>query len=321
MRKNVKAIWVLAAVLGMLALFATGCLALEDPVYAAQAGAAGEDAAAPAGETGEAQHDGASGQDGVQAEAPSGETAPADEGERDGAGAEASRDDASSVGQASREDPQEGEDRQAEDSGDQSGQDGDLQASGQANRDERGALERIQVSINREILQPGTHARTQVAYYPRGWKKDAPVSWSSSDPQLVTVNKSGLVKVNAGADVPEEGTYVDIWACTTDGSLVMDCVTVRIMPATQSLRIAQDQVTLSLEGDAFEGVAVEMKPESLVGLARVHWESSDESVVRVSASGAGEAAMLYAVGPGQAVVTARAQDSSKCSAAVSVTVE
>lgn len=316
MRINAKAVVALAAALVVLAAWAMGCLALEEQgqdieaaAQAAQEESAPQQALSVEDGRGDAQteqstdhsDDGPAGQDAQEDGTPAADEAPVEEGQQD-------------------QETQEGEETPDRAQGEQSPQ-GEKPA--EESRDEAGrrALDRIKVSINQDVLQPGSRARTQVAYFPKGWRKDAPVSWSSSEPHLVTVNKSGLVRVNPDAQVPREGAYVDIWACTTDGSLVMDCVTVRVMPATQSLRLAQEQVALSLTGETFAGVAVEMQPESLVGLAKVRWESSDESVVKVSASGAGEAAMLYAVGPGNATVTARAQDGSGCSASLTVTVQ
>ena len=341
MRRYAKAIWMAAALLALLAAFAPGILAAAEQTAqdheaqaiekAAQAALeqSGEPAQGEKVQGREAAPAQDAGQEAVPSQDPGPEAAPEGEAGQEAPALHGRRVGVQNDGMGDAAlSPQKEEDAQSGQSREQAGDAGrggrempSVKTEAEKQWDALPALQRIQVSINDDVLQPGARARVRATGFPRAQGRKVQVSWSTSAPQWVTVTESGLVRVDAGADLPEGGAYVDIWACTTDGSLIMDCVTVRVMPAMQSLRVAQDQVRLSLAGDAFEGVAVEMQPESLIGLAQVRWESSDESVVRVSASGAGEAAMLYAVGPGQATVTARAMDSSGCQAVLSVTVE
>lgn len=180
------------------------------------------------------------------------------------------------------------------------------------------ALQRIRVSLSREVLLCGEQARAQAAFDPRQ-AGDPSVHWSSSDPRIADVDDGGVIWVLEGAQVPDEGVDVDIWARATDGSLAMDCATLRVMPAVRALNMLEDEVRLG--ADDFTAVAVEIEPESLVGVAAVEWVSSDDQVAWVSASGTGEVALVYAGAPGQATITACAQDGSGCADSLTVTVE
>ena len=180
------------------------------------------------------------------------------------------------------------------------------------------ALQRIEVSLNQAVLLSGGQARAQVAFEP-GQIEAPAIRWSSSDPQVANVDNDGLVWALDDAQVPDDGVEVDIWARTTDGSLAMDCATLRVMPAVRSLSMLEDETRLA--ANDFTAVAVEIEPESLVGVVPVQWASSDERVAWVSASGAGEVALIYAGAPGQATITARAQDGSGCADSLTVIIE
>ncbi|MEG2858371.1 MAG: Ig-like domain-containing protein [Clostridia bacterium] len=177
------------------------------------------------------------------------------------------------------------------------------------------------VTVNRSTLVPGQETQAFSEVTPKG--AQAQVAWSSSNPDLLTVDRSGAVRVPADARPDAGGEYVDVWARATDGSFAMHCATVRVMPAVRSVTVLPANLTVRSDDPAMLATAsAELSPESLFGLIPIEWSSSNPEIVTVRASGAtGELALITWSGtPGQATITARTAGNSDCSDHIMVTV-
>lgn len=179
---------------------------------------------------------------------------------------------------------------------------------------------KISVSLSSDVLFPGGSLTATSKIAPR--EALQAVEWSSSLSQ-VEVDASGLVRAKSGMSLPDEGLYVDIWARATDGSLVMNCATVRLMPTASQLLFFEEELTLEASRETqSQRVTMELAPAALYGLTRVEWTSSNPSVAQVYGSGMnGEVGVVsWADVTGSAVITARAADGSGVSDFMTVTV-
>ncbi|MDI9520778.1 MAG: leucine-rich repeat protein [Bacillota bacterium] len=129
--------------------------------------------------------------------------------------------------------------------------------------------------------------------------------WSSSKPDIVRVNASGLVSgLAAGQAV--------ITAKTVDGSELTASVTVTVIEKVSSITLTPSSANLS-PGQTLKPT-VTILPES-AGNTPLDWASDNEAIATVNAEG-----LITAHNPGNVTITATATDGSGVSASVSVTV-
>ncbi|WP_162555644.1 Ig-like domain-containing protein [Reichenbachiella versicolor] len=139
------------------------------------------------------------------------------------------------------------------------------------------------------------------------------VTWESSDDGVATVDGSGLVTAvaNGTADITvktKDGNYTAVakLTVTIDGSATPDI-------AVTGVSIAAESVTLESEG-ATEQLIATITPSDATNKS-VTWESSDDGVVTVNASG-----MVTAMASGTATITVKSQDGNH-TAVSTITVE
>jgi len=135
---------------------------------------------------------------------------------------------------------------------------------------------------------------------------DKNVTWSSSDPNVATVDENGNVTaIKAGESV--------ITATTADGSgLTAECRVTVLPIAAESISLDQTEKSL-YEGQSFKLTATVL-PENTSD-KKVTWSSSDASVATVDENG-----NVTAIKAGESVITATTADGSGLSAECKVTV-
>ena len=156
-------------------------------------------------------------------------------------------------------------------------------------------------------LTEGDMGRLTAAVYPAN-ATDRSVEWSSSDESVVKVSADGELT----AIVPGEAV---ITVRATDGSGVEATCRVKVLKRiilVEALTLDAENLEL-IEGDSRRLTAM-TGPDDATDRTVV-WNSSDESVVTVTAEGT-----VTAVRPGEAVVTASAHDGSGLEASCSVKV-
>lgn len=185
---------------------------------------------------------------------------------------------------------------------------------------DEGGIQRIIVTLDTDVISPGEQAHAQVKAYPGGGESVG-VTWSSSAPGVAQVDQRGVITAKVGGSVPDHGMDVDIWAQANDGSLAMNCATVRVMPSVRNLSMPQGKMQMNAGENSVAGIVVGIEPATLVGMVQVEWHSSDPSVAKVEGSGDGEVAMIYAHAPGETLITAHAMDGSGTKASMMLIVE
>lgn len=141
----------------------------------------------------------------------------------------------------------------------------------------------IQMTNKTLTLPIGRSQKLGYSFIPS--KASSPVTWSSDDSDVASVNSSGLVTAN------NPGTaHITIY---TDNGLSDVCM-VTVPPLPESVSLPSD-ITLSLR--ASQQLTIKMFPSEAA--VSVNWESSDTEVVTVSQAG-----LVTARGVGQATITA-----------------
>ena len=131
------------------------------------------------------------------------------------------------------------------------------------------------------------------------------VSWSSSNPNVATVDGDGLVTTIAA------GTAT-ITATTTDGSnLSASCEVTSIIPIT-SVSLNKTTITLDID-DTYQLIGT-ITPNNAT-YKTLSWSSSNPSVATVSSNG-----LVRPVSPGEVTITATTTDGTNLSASCQVTV-
>lgn len=129
-------------------------------------------------------------------------------------------------------------------------------------------------------------------------KDDAPwrtvLTWSSSDPETATVDKSGrVVAVSCGDAV--------ITAAIEDNPYISGSYTVHVAVPVDTITIGGQQDVILLRGEGEEAtteLGVDIEPEDAY-FQDVTWKSSDEETATVDANG-----VVHGLKPGHAVITA-----------------
>ena len=131
------------------------------------------------------------------------------------------------------------------------------------------------------------------------------VAWSSTDPDVATVDKEGVVTpVNNGE------TY--IIAATTDGTELKDSCKVTVDFKAATLSMDREEVTIT----ALKGMKLTATVTPEKASQKVKWSSSDASIVKVDDTGT-----MTPLRNGEAVVTATTTDGTAQKAACKVTVD
>ena len=149
----------------------------------------------------------------------------------------------------------------------------------------------------------GETYRMQATVLPEGSAQT--VTWFSSNPEVATVNKNGLVTAVA------EGT-VTITATTTDGTdLSATCEVTVMLPPVVSVTLNREEL-VRLVGETFQLQVTVLPAEAL---QVVTWLTSNPEVVTVDETG-----LVTAVAEGTATITATTTDGTELSATCEVTV-
>jgi uncharacterized protein YjdB len=125
------------------------------------------------------------------------------------------------------------------------------------------------------------------------------VKWESKDPTVATVDAYGNV-TGAG-----EG-HTAITVTTTDGSKTAECGVVVCPPyPVESVELNEPSLTMTV--DTSYTLVATVYP-SYAANKKVHWSSSNTSVVRVEASQDGT---IFAINEGSAIITVTTEDGGK----------
>ena len=136
--------------------------------------------------------------------------------------------------------------------------------------------------------QLSVSATPETAFY-------ANVKWSSSDRNVATVSRNGLVTANSG------GTCT-ITATATDGSGQSATCELTVIQMVTSITLSEASLALALDG--YKKLTATVLPSD-VSNPRVTWSSSDDNVAEVTSAGG-----VAAVGRGSCVITCTAADGS-----------
>ena len=158
------------------------------------------------------------------------------------------------------------------------------------------------VTLDKESLslEKGDNAQLTATVNPKD-ATDKTVTWSSSDPSVVSVDQNGRVSALAGGDAV---------ITAQAGNCKASCSVSVTVPVSG---IALNQNSLVLAPDETATLTAILSPEDVTAVTIV-WSSSDVQIVTVDESG-----NVKAVGSGNAVITAQA-GSCKATCSVLVTV-
>lgn len=131
------------------------------------------------------------------------------------------------------------------------------------------------------------------------------VSWTSSDPTIMSVLDSGLVKVL------KSGT-VTFTATTEDGTNLTDTVKLTSKVAVDSIKADKKSAKIKI-GETYQPV-VSILPEDAYN-KNINWSSADESVAKVDENG-----VITGVSAGVTSITGRSEDNSELSVKIKITV-
>lgn len=162
------------------------------------------------------------------------------------------------------------------------------------------------ISATSLSLRTGETQRLSVLASPEGGIVHNSWTWTSSNPCVASVRADGLVTALGG------GTCT-ITATAQDGSGVSVSCSVSVVQLVTSITLSESALTLDVNQTHLLSAIV--APEDAFD-ASITWESSDETVAKVSRSG-----YVNAVGYGTAIITASAQDGSGVKAECQVTVK
>ena len=134
---------------------------------------------------------------------------------------------------------------------------------------------------------------------------DKTLTWTSSNPNVATVNSEGVVTAVAAGSAT-------ITATTNDGSNLSASCTVAVYVQASAISLNTNNLTLGV--DETSQLVAYIYPSNTTNKT-VTWKSSDTSIARVSNNG-----LVTAVSPGSVTITATTTDGSNLSATCSVTV-
>ena len=138
--------------------------------------------------------------------------------------------------------------------------------------------------------------------------KNKALTWSTSNPLVVTVDVNGNVSAKSAG-------VAEITATTSDGGFSAICkVTVTAIPVSA---VALDQTSLTISVGETQSLNTTISPQNATN-TRITWKSSDESVVTVDSNG-----RITAVSNGSAIVTVTTLDggfTAQCEVNVSLDV-
>lgn len=140
--------------------------------------------------------------------------------------------------------------------------------------------------------------------------KKTKYQWTSDDTSVVKVSKDGKV-----TGVKEGTANVSVVATTLAGDILNASFTVTVIPAVQKLSMKEKKLTLK-EQQYYQAMDLVSVTPADTDKSLLLWKSSTKSVLAVDKDG-----VLYARRIGTSKVTVTANDGSKKSATISVTVE
>lgn len=132
------------------------------------------------------------------------------------------------------------------------------------------------------------------------------IIWTSSRPDVVSVDKEGYIKA-------ENYGYAVITATAEDGSGVSASCIVRVIEPVTSVTVLPEEITL-LVGDSAKATAT-VSPAN-ASIKDVEWSSSNPSIAYVDQDGE-----IFAVSPGKVKITATSKDGNEIKGSCSVYVK
>ena len=168
-------------------------------------------------------------------------------------------------------------------------------------------LKSLALYNNNVKLKKGSEMRLVVNYNPSD-TTERDVVWSSSDDEVVSVNKYGVITAN------NPGTAT-ITVTSADTKKTATCIVTVFIPVEH---VVLDQENLTLAKGSEKKIQATVSPSNATD-KNIEWRSSDENIATVNQDG-----VVTAVGQGKAIITATSVDggiSSSCDVTVFIPVE
>lgn len=161
------------------------------------------------------------------------------------------------------------------------------------------------------VLAGGERGELEAIVEPQNASEDE-VTWVSSDPDILSVNKYGDIRAEEVAAAQQ----VTVYAKAKDGSGVVGSTVVTVMPRASSVTIFSGEqpvetVGIDLEGNRQLQLTAKVGPEG--ALQKVKWTTSDKKRAAVDANG-----LVTGLKKGKVTITATAADGSGVKAKVTV---
>ena len=160
----------------------------------------------------------------------------------------------------------------------------------------------VSIRFTEESVEvPNTQSRQlQVVYEPESVEVPVHLTWTSSDPETVSVNKKGVVTAKKAGEAV---------ITVSSGDLKASCTVT--VPEVKLESISLNKEEMEMNTGASETLSVSYFPETTTGDRSLTWSSSDPSVVSV------EDGTILALSEGEAVITVQAEDkTATCKVAV-----
>ena len=154
----------------------------------------------------------------------------------------------------------------------------------------------VKLSHTSGSVYAGYTGQLKATVYPAD-ATDKRVTWTSSNPAVLTVDSNGKVKgIKAGAAV--------ITCKTRNGGYTAKC-TVTVKPVIKTTSVTLNTKGGSMYAGTYYQLVAKVMPEN-ASIKKVTWSTSDASVVKVSSTG-----KILGVKPGTAVITCKTVDSGR----------
>ena len=154
----------------------------------------------------------------------------------------------------------------------------------------------VKLSHTSGSLYAGYNGQLKATVYPAD-ATDKRVTWTSSNPSVLTVDSNGKLKaVKAGVSV--------ITCKTKNGGYTAKC-TVTVKPVIKPTSVTLNTKGGSMYAGTYYQLTAKVLPEN-ASIKNVTWTSSDSSVVKVSSTG-----KILGVKPGTAIITCKTVEGGK----------
>lgn len=158
------------------------------------------------------------------------------------------------------------------------------------------ATQGVKLSHSSGALYAGYPGKLKATVYPAD-ATDKRVTWTSSNPSVLTVDSNGNLKaIKAGTAV--------ITCKTRNGGYTAEC-TVRVVPVIRTTAVKLNRTSGAMYAGTYSQLFATVLPSN-ASIKEVTWSSSDTSVIKVGSDG-----KVFAVKPGTAVITCKTVDGGK----------